>query len=251
MIGCELDISNYDTDQLGTFTGEIPRPLKPYETCILKAKTAAYVSGHSFSVASEGSFGPHPSNPFIPSGHEVMVFVDLENGWVISDHLVTEKTNYRTLFVSRETNLDAFLASALFPTHALTLQTEDRSQVIAKGIQSHEQLTSLMHTGFKKNDQLFLSTDMRAMMNPTRMESIGELAVKLATRITRICPDCHVPGFGFKSVSGSLPCGECGQSTKLYQFENWGCIQCDYLEENPRKDRLEEAEPMYCDYCNP
>ena len=171
-MGCKLCAEDIDTDQFGTFTGEIPRPLSAYETCILKAKHAAKDKKYFLSIASEGSFGPHPSNPFIPHAHEIMVFVDLE-------------------------------------------------------------------------------TDMRAMMNPTRMQTLAELAEKLATRITTSCPECGIPGFGFKSVSGHLPCSLCGDDTQMYRYEEWGCIRCDYQEQRPRKDQLLMAAPTYCDYCNP
>ena len=82
-IGCTLHTSNFDTDQFGTFTGEIPRPHNAYETCILKARAAAIAADCLFSIASEGSFGPHPSIPFFASDHEIMVFVDLKNNYHI------------------------------------------------------------------------------------------------------------------------------------------------------------------------
>ena len=92
---------------------------------------------------------------------------------------------------------------------------------------------------------------MRAMMNPTRMQTIAELAEKLAKRITNPCPDCGKPGFGFQSVSGHLPCSLCGDDTNMYQNEEWGCIQCNYKEQRARNDQLIVASPTHCDYCNP
>ncbi|MDP3559480.1 MAG: hypothetical protein Q8R79_03910 [Legionellaceae bacterium] len=40
-LSCNLYVSDIDTDQFGTFTGEVPRSLSPHETCILKASFAA------------------------------------------------------------------------------------------------------------------------------------------------------------------------------------------------------------------
>lgn len=37
-LNCEVCVESFDTDQFGTFTGEKPRLLNPYETCLLKAK---------------------------------------------------------------------------------------------------------------------------------------------------------------------------------------------------------------------
>lgn len=251
ILGCNLCVEAIDTDQFGTFTGEVPRTLSAYETCILKAKYAANEKKYALSIASEGSFGPHESNPFIPQAHEIMVFVDLEKDWIISEQLRTSNTNYKMMTIDKDTLLDPFLQSALFPSHSLTLQSADRLDVIAKGINTRHQLQASLSDGFKKYNKLFLATDMRAMMNPTRMQTIGELAEKLAIRITSSCSGCGAPGFGFKSVSGHLPCSLCGDDTKMYRYEEWGCIQCDYQEQRPRKDHLIVADPTYCDHCNP
>lgn len=250
-IACNLYVADIDTDQFGTFTGEIPRTSSAYETCILKAKYAAKEKQCALSIASEGSFGPHPSNPFIPHAHEIMVFVDLEHDWIIAEHLTTPKTNYKMMTIHQKSALEPFLESVLFPSHALTLQSSNRLELIGKGITTHQQLNTALSTGFKKHQELCLATDMRAMMNPTRMQSLAELAEKLVTRIQSICPGCGVPGFGFKSVSGHLPCTLCEEETNLYRFEEWGCIQCDYQEPRPRKDNLTVASPTYCNYCNP
>ena len=250
-LACKLCVEDIDTDQFGTFTGEVPRSLSAYETCILKATYAANAKKYALSVASEGSFGPHPSNPFIAQAHEIMVFLDLEKGWVICEQLITPNTNYKMMTIDKHTLLDPFLRSALFPSHALTLQSADRLDLIAKGMNNPDQLQASLSDGFKKHNELFIATDMRAMMNPTRMQTLAELAEKLAIRIKNRCPGCGVPGFGFKSVSGHLPCSLCGDDTKMHRYQEWGCIQCDYQEQRPRKDHLNVASPTHCDYCNP
>jgi hypothetical protein len=250
-LACTLCVEEIDTDQFGTFTGETPRALSAYETCVLKAKYAANEKKYVLSIASEGSFGPHPSNPFMPYAHEIMVFVDLENDWIISEQLRTTNTNYNMMTINKNTPLDSFLRSTAFPSHSLTLQSADKLDIIAKGINSPHQLEASLSDGFKKYNELFIATDMRAMMNPTRMQTLVELAEKLAIRIKSRCPGCDVPGFGFKSVKGHLPCSLCRNDTTMYQCEEWGCIQCDYQEQRPRKDHLLFADPKYCDYCNP
>ncbi len=92
---------------------------------------------------------------------------------------------------------------------------------------------------------------MRAMMNPTRMSTLSELAEKLALRIVPLCPLCNTPGFGFKSTAKHLPCSWCGAKTKMHRFEVWGCIRCAHEEPLPRKDQQTKADPTFCDYCNP
>lgn len=250
-LGCKICVEAFDTDQFGTFTGEVPRLFSAYETCISKAKKAAELYGYDLSLASEGSFGPHPLIPFIPSNHEIMVFIDRKNNWTISEHLTTEKTNYKMLTIDEKTEFKDFLEHVGFPNHALTLQTNNSKKVIAKGINSISLLNAALENGFKQEKELLLATDMRAMMNPIRMQTIKKLAQKLAARIASNCPACQTPGFGFNKTAGSLPCNVCSAPTSLYQHEILGCIQCDYALSQPRKDGLEAAEPTYCRFCNP
>lgn len=250
-LSCTLVECEFDTDQFGTFTGEVARTLSPYNTCILKAERAAEHYGYDLSIASEGSFGPHPAFPFIPSDHEIMVFLDRQNNWVISEQYITPKTNYAMLTITRQTKLDDFLQKVGFPEHALTLQNHSDKSVLAKGIRDIKSLEQAITLGFQHEKELFLATDMRAMMNPTRMEVIAELAEKLALRIDTACPQCACPGFGFKSTKGLLPCALCGAHTSLYEAEVFGCIACEYQEDKRRRDGLLKADPSYCDYCNP
>lgn len=250
-LSCTLSVHDFDTDQFGTFTGEIPRTKSPYQTCLLKAKTAAEHFNYTFSIASEGSFGPHPSFPFVPSAHELMVFIDRERDWVISEQLVSEKTNYAMMAINKNSDINDFLKRVLFPSHALIVQASSDNHVIGKGINDLDLLMHHLSLGFKTEKELLLVTDMRAMMNPTRMGVIGKLAEKLALRIATPCAQCASPGFGFKETRGALPCDYCGSSTSFYKEEVWGCIACAHQEYKVRKDGLLKAEPTFCDYCNP
>lgn len=250
-LSCTLDVHEFDTDQFGTFTGEIARTLSAYDTCVLKARRAAEHYGYDLAIASEGSFGPHPAFPFISSDHEIMVFLDRKNNWIIAEQYITPKTNYRVMTITPQTELKDFLEKAGFPEHAVTLQIDSDKTVVAKGIKDIKTLENALHLGFKQTKELLLATDMRAMMNPTRMSAISVLAQKLVERILCCCPSCCTPGFGFKERSGRLACKECGSVTSLYQQEIWGCIQCDYRSTRPRNDGLESADPQYCDTCNP
>lgn len=250
-LACTIDVEPFDTDQFGTFTGEIARDSSPYETCISKATAAADMYGYKLSLANEGSFGPHPSIPFVASDHEIMVFLDRKNGWVISEHLLTTETNYNHMIINKKSNINPFLVQVGFPTHGLTLQFNETKQVIAKGLNDISLLSDALDLGFKQGKELLLATDMRAMMNPTRMQAIKKLAIKLVDRIATNCPRCQTPGFGFKRTSGNLPCNLCAGPTSYYKNEVLGCIQCDYEQPMPRKDGMEVADPTYCTFCNP
>lgn len=250
-IGCNIVTSDFDTDVFGTFTGDVARKHNAYDTCVLKAKTAAIERGFCFGMASEGSFGPHPSMPFLPGAQEIMVFVDLKNNWVIKENIFTTDTNYRHMVVNAETDLEPFLAQVLFPEHALTLQLNASKKVIAKGIQSIDALKDLMQLGFQQESELLLGSDMRAMMNPTRMGILSTLSLNLAEKILRSCVECYAPGFGLLSKEGALPCNSCGAPSSLYQHEVWGCIRCEHQERRPRQDGQFSADPRFCNECNP
>jgi hypothetical protein len=120
-----------------------------------------------------------------------------------------------------------------------------------KGIRDMNTLDMALKTGFQQDQQLLLATDMRAMMNPTRMKILAELAHKLSLRIAQSCPACLTPGFGFKTTEGNLPCSLCGSLTTFYHREVWGCIVCSHQVLQPRRDSLIKADPTYCNYCNP
>lgn len=59
--------SNFDTDALGTFSGEIERSEDPINTVRKKCLMAMQTYDCDLAVASEGSFGPHPSLFFCSS----------------------------------------------------------------------------------------------------------------------------------------------------------------------------------------
>jgi len=92
---------------------------------------------------------------------------------------------------------------------------------------------------------------MRADSNPSRMKVIDELANKMAERLITLCPNCRTPGWGqIKSFKG-LKCSLCFSETELVKYEIFGCVKCNYLENQNRHDGLTEADPKYCNYCNP
>jgi hypothetical protein len=67
---------NIETDQLGTFTGEVERTATPGEAALRKARLGIAMTGMQLGLASEGSFGPHPALPFLAVDHELVVFID-------------------------------------------------------------------------------------------------------------------------------------------------------------------------------
>jgi hypothetical protein len=69
-------VPELDTDTLGTFSGEVPRPDALVETSLLKAELAFRTMDVDCAVASEGSYGPIDRVPLISSGVEILAFID-------------------------------------------------------------------------------------------------------------------------------------------------------------------------------
>ena len=60
-IGCDVVlVTGFDTDQLGTFTRDIPRSGTQIEAARKKARIGMGLASLPLGLASEGSFGPDP-----------------------------------------------------------------------------------------------------------------------------------------------------------------------------------------------
>lgn len=244
-----------DTDQLGTFSGEIPRNGTMLEVAVRKARLGMSASGLSFGLASEGSFGPHPVIPFMPGGMEVMVFVDDERGIIIHESVIAEATNFDHLVVSPGDELDSFLRRIGFPAHGLIARPNEGQSTVAivKGIMDLDSLSRSIAeaAALSPDGRARLETDMRAHLNPTRMKSLTTLADRLARRLATTCPGCGAPGFGRTGTRGGLRCETCGAPTEMVAAELFSCPACNYAEERPRFDGLQRAPTQHCPECNP
>lgn len=251
-LGCEIIVSqNFDTDQFGTFCGEKQRFLSPKEMVIHKAKVAMSQYSFPFGLASEGTFGPHPLIPFTPFQEELLGFVDLENHIEIVVKKQTTKTNYAMMEFKSGEPIDSFLSTYHFPSHAMIVREMTSEQVIAKGIQTFDELEAALNKAFTLSQTIRLETDMRAMFNPTRMATIKELTFDLINRLQTVCSKCRTYGFGETHVTGNLPCSFCKTETQLYTNVIEKCVNCDHYITKPRADNLLYADPTYCNYCNP
>lgn len=243
--------NGFDTDRFGTFTGEIERTKNPYDTVIAKATEAAVQFGFDYAIASEGSFGPHPLYFFAPCDIELISFVDKKNDLIITESEISSETNFGHIDLNKSEPYDSFLKKVKFGDHGLIVRGLEDNQVIAKGVTDFKQLETIIQSAFNTYQKIRLETDMRAMMNPTRMNVIRQVATKLVQRIKNQCKECKTPGFGQKSYIGNLPCGVCKTETELYQFVKLHCLKCEHLEIQPREDGKVYADQQYCPYCNP
>lgn len=252
-LGVEIVVNEaVDTDQLGTFTGEIERTMTPLEAAKTKCLQGMDQSGIDIGVANEGSFGPHPVLFFVPCNEEWLVLIDQKNQLeIVVRDLVTD-TNFDGQEIDSKESLWDFAEKAKFPSHALILRkNKNTSEDIAKGLDSKEELERVFEELLEKHGKAYIETDMRAHVNPTRMAFIGRLSEKLAERCLSACPSCQTPGFGRTSTIKGLPCGFCGTPTRSILSYLHTCQKCGHTEEEAYPNGKEKEDPMYCDYCNP
>lgn len=243
-----------DTDILGTFTGEVERKYSPLETALQKAKLlASKFKEVDFIIANEGTFGPHPYIPFVESDSEVIVLYNVKDDKYLYIHDVSPETNFAEKEIASFHQLHDFLEKAKFPSHALIVsaQLNDGEQHFEKAIQDiavlKESINQLL--ALSKNGIVKVQTDMRAHLNPTRMNFIKQCAEKFVDELICLCPRCSYPQFKIKRIERGLSCYNCNtptQSIKKYIYE---CVNCNYIQEKENEKKFED--PMYCEICNP
>lgn len=241
-----------DTDLLGTFTGEVERVLSAYESAKRKCNWAMDVTQANLAIASEGSFGPHPSFPFMAAHEEMLLLIDRKNNWEFLVKSLATDTNFYSATVESMEQLEPFLQRALFPTHALIVKKSVHDAThCCKGIQTLDLLHETVRHFIDKYGSCQVETDMRAMHNPTRMHLIGELTDRLIYQMRQTCPACSTPGFRMTAIERGLPCILCGSPTRSVAVEIFSCQNCSHTDRRKRPDAPEKEDPMYCDFCNP
>jgi hypothetical protein len=244
--------TEFNSDLLGTFSGEVEREDSPINTARKKCLAALQNTNCSLALASEGSFGPHPSLYFMPADEEFVLFIDTENNLEIVAKVISTKTNFNAQTIASKKELFEFLEKVSFPSHAVILKkSKDDFSDMQKGINDFKTLEMLFDVFINKYGSVYCETDMRAMFNPTRMEVIAEATEKLMSKIKNLCPSCDFPGFDVCDVQLGLPCSLCGSPTKSIVFLVYKCKKCSFVEEKKFPEQKFSEDPMYCDYCNP
>lgn len=242
----------FDTDDLGTFTGEIERKKSPLETVRTKCLLAMDVEKFDLAIATEGSFGNHPTALFACANDEIIMLVDKKNNIEIVERVVSLETNFDAQEIQSFSELEAFAKKAKFPSHGIILKDKkEKWNKIVKGIQSYDELNMVFYDITKGHSTCYVETDMRASFNPTRMKVIEEACLKLIHKIKSACPNCQYPGFGIVRAEAGLLCNSCKKPTRSILSHIYQCKNCDFEQKKNYPYNKETEDPMYCDYCNP
>jgi ribosomal protein S27AE len=249
--------SEFNTDQFGTFSREIKRMGNQLEAARLKATAAMDLLQTELGLASEGSFGPHPSMPFLPCNRELVMLIDQRHQLEWVGEALSTQTNYRQTQATTWEDVQQFARQVQFPSHGLVVIAAEHpehnvaAEQIQKGITSEAQLLSAFEWARQQTPIVWIETDMRALYNPSRMQVIQQATENLVAKLRRLCPSCSYPGLDMVQRKSGLPCGLCGQPTALTQAVVYGCQHCGFQQELLYPDGVKTADPTYCEYCNP
>ena len=248
----DVFISDFDTDSLGTFSGEISRKEDPITTVRNKCLKAMEFSNCDLAIANEGSFGPHPSFFFCAANEEFIVLIDQKNKLEIIERVISTETNFDAKQITSEEELIAFCEKVQFPSHAVILRpaVNDYTEIF-KGIQDIHDLKEAYKQLISSYSSVYIETDMRAHKNPSRMKVIEDATKKLIKKIQSTCPNCSIPGFGITDAKVGLPCQQCHLPTKSTLSHIYACLACGHQEEKKYPHAKTWEDPMYCDFCNP
>lgn len=249
-------LDTIDTDTFGTFTRDIERKGTQLEAARYKALKAIEETGESIAIASEGSFGPHPTLFFVPANIELVLFIDTLNNIEISGWEISTDTNHSHTEVSSLKEALKFAQQCGFPSHGMVIRPNtagDNSPVIFKGITSEkileEALTKSIAASF--DGKALMETDMRAIYNPKRMRVIEKAAINLCNKIKSLCPECNWPAFEITEWIRGLPCENCSLPTRGVSKHIYQCKKCNHEKEIEYPDGEKYSDPRFCDFCNP
>ena len=247
-IGLDVHDVPVDTDQLGTFTGDVARPGTLWATAVAKARLGMDASRTRLGLASEGSIGPPPGLAFVIAAVELVVLVDDELDIVIGE----TETGFDIVTVSADIalddNIEILLQHGRFPAHAMTVRPAvGVLQPIYKGIRTRRELARAIGecAAVSSNLHARVETDLRAHRCPTRRPIIARAAERLAA----CCPECTTPGWGIVRLELGLPCALCGRCVPVPRADVFGCARCPAASTVDRDRAV--ADPADCEWCNP
>ena len=243
-----------DTDQFGTFTGEVSRVGTVRETLRKKIKSASEFPGDGrFILASEGSFGPHPISGFIQTDHESLLIWDRKLDVEIYAEFPYQQPVHGEKVLGPRDDFRAALKSLGFPEHGVIVHPDNLVVPVFKGLHRERDVAQAMIDSFmaSANAKVAIASDLRASHNPTRRKAIFEAGMVLIDKLKSFCPSCSYPGFAIARGIPGLPCSFCTEPSSLSKAVVFECARCPFTGERPRLDGRKPVDASQCEYCNP
>lgn len=233
-----IETSAFDTDTLGTFSGDVERTLSPKDAALYKAKKAVELTGSVWGLGSEGSFGGGPYPGVMNWNEEILCLYNSHNG-----NALFASASGPSLVEKASINSQSALAALTkkFPNQLWML--EEQGEII-KGL-DYQAITQRL----AQQDTLLLKPDLRAMHCPHRQEMLANAAYDLVKRWQARCPHCDASNFVIKKIQQGLPCRTCTFATERVKSRTKICDECGFTEQENSTPAF--ADPMYCPICNP
>ncbi|WP_407685729.1 DUF6671 family protein [Mycobacterium sp. HUMS_1102779] len=240
-----------DTDQFGTFTGEVTRTSTPSDTATAKARLAMRAAGVPYGLASEATYGAWFG--MLAVHEETLVFVDDVRGIRVVEGVDTPGAPGPPRSVGGAGEGVDAARSFGFPRQGAAVKAAvgDRVRVFGKGITDTGTLIGVVGAALALADdnRAWVEPDLRAHHNPSRRDVLAALAGRLARRLATPCPGCGCPGYGKVASRDGLPCRACGCPTTLIAADVHGCPACTHSSTVTRSRA--DAAPRFCPACNP
>ncbi|QNE46232.1 hypothetical protein F1C58_04445 [Glaciihabitans sp. INWT7] len=237
-----------DTDQFGTFAGDIPRILTPRDAARAKARLGMQIANTPYGLASEGSF----SARFGPQVEqmEILLFIDDDLGLELIEGTLTTSPLPGGSTIATPLRASEFARALGFPAQGVILQSTQDGHITAhKNITHLDELQRTAEALLANGSTVTVLPDYRAHRSPSRADTIRTLCNHMAKRLATECPQCRTPGFGKVDVEHGLPCSHCGEATQVIAADIHGCGICPHRARIARTET--GADPTWCDYCNP
>ena len=250
-IGWDTVVAPFDTDRFGTFSGEIDRPGTPRSVVVSKARAGAEAAGLPVGLASEGSFGSHPTVPFAVVDEELVAWVDTTCDHVVIERAAAISTVPPAATVAAPDDVASLRVVSSFPDQAAIVvhEHDEGRHVVAKGITDLLALHLAVEEALGRPDgRVVVEPDLRSHLCPDRRTVIATAVERLAARIDSRCTECGARGPGPIRSRAGLPCALCGLPTTCTAADVIGCTRCGHEYERVRNGA---ADPTHCDRCNP
>jgi hypothetical protein len=231
----------FDTDSLGTFSGEIERTLTPMQAALTKAQKACELTNTDWGLGSEGSFGGGPAPGLINWNSELLCLHQASTGVTIYAH-AEGATSVQALTLHGKVPLNQQLLR--LPEQHWILRAQN---TLKKGLSAASLLEELEH--IESSEKIKIEPDLRAMFCPQRQQMITKAAEDLVRRLSDTCPECQAFNFVVKQKQAGLPCTLCTLPTEQAKAWTRICDSCGHKKDEMVKQK--GADPTHCQFCNP
>lgn len=236
-----VEYAAFDTDSLGTFSGECPRTLTPDEAALEKAKQACQATSMRYGLGSEGSFGGGPYPGFVNWNHELLCLYDSHSEQII--------------YASAQgpTSLEPMVFESFAELSRTLILLGEQRWILNVENQLNKGQTLASLSQLEDNNTLTypvtLEPDFRAMYCPERQQMIHKAGADLVKRLAATCPACQAPNFVVKATETGLTCSHCHYPTQQVKSETYHCDMCHHESIQTHPDF--SADPAQCGVCNP